>query len=353
MNTPNTAPVSGETRAQALSDLAEADAMLLPSETRREGEEANLSDPKLIDGGEEHLTPKEAWRILVEMDDRTSPEEYPDHALITYDELERFMQAAIPPADTNIGELIERLTLGSAAIGDDGEWVSIRRYVRDQAAQALSSLQAERDNALAANRGLVRLCEVVEARAEAAEAERDTLRSLIEHDASGFNAQIAALQAERDEAIEALVDEQETVKHWRDAAYTLQAKLKVSKDRAEAAEAKVATLESERDDTTKNELKLFRRVQELEEQNARLEKDAAGRRSWLWKAKQERGYSDNVSFDTVWAETCAKADALEASQAEVASLREGIERAVTFIGYGAVQSAADTLEAALSTKEGE
>lgn len=36
---------------------------------------------------EEKLTVKEAWTILCETPDITSPEEYPDHALITIEQL--------------------------------------------------------------------------------------------------------------------------------------------------------------------------------------------------------------------------------------------------------------------------
>lgn len=38
------------------------------------------------------LTPEEAWTILCETPDITSPEEYPDHALITLDQLRGFME---------------------------------------------------------------------------------------------------------------------------------------------------------------------------------------------------------------------------------------------------------------------
>jgi chromosome segregation ATPase len=50
-------------------------------------------------------------------------------------------------------------------------------------------------------------------------------------------------------------------------------------------------------------------------------KDSQARRdSWLYKAKLERGYTDHVSFDTVWAETCKKAD--ERNEARNAALEE-------------------------------
>lgn len=41
---------------------------------------------------EETLTPEEAWTILCETPDITSPEEYPDHALITFEQLRSYME---------------------------------------------------------------------------------------------------------------------------------------------------------------------------------------------------------------------------------------------------------------------
>lgn len=38
------------------------------------------------------LTPEAAWQDLVDKDDRTSPEEYPDMALITFEELRDYME---------------------------------------------------------------------------------------------------------------------------------------------------------------------------------------------------------------------------------------------------------------------
>lgn len=67
----------------------------LPLPVQKEGMVENLI---------ERLTPYEAWHILVNMDDRTSPEEYPDHALITLDELKRFMEAAQAQALTTLTE---------------------------------------------------------------------------------------------------------------------------------------------------------------------------------------------------------------------------------------------------------
>ena len=43
---------------------------------------------------EEKLTPDEAWTILCETPDITSPEDYPDHALITFEQLRSYMHRA-------------------------------------------------------------------------------------------------------------------------------------------------------------------------------------------------------------------------------------------------------------------
>lgn len=39
------------------------------------------------------MTPEEAWHDLIEKDDRNSPEEYPDMALISFEELQAYMLA--------------------------------------------------------------------------------------------------------------------------------------------------------------------------------------------------------------------------------------------------------------------
>ncbi|TQN55356.1 DUF551 domain-containing protein [Agrobacterium tumefaciens] len=43
---------------------------------------------------EDKLTPEQAWTILCETPDITSPEEYPDHALITFEQLKSYMERA-------------------------------------------------------------------------------------------------------------------------------------------------------------------------------------------------------------------------------------------------------------------
>jgi hypothetical protein len=45
------------------------------------------------------------------------------------------------------------------------------------------------------------------------------------------------------------------------------------------------------------------------------EKDTSSKRGfWLYRAKEDRGYDQNVSFDVVWADTCALADRTEAAE---------------------------------------
>jgi hypothetical protein len=55
-------------------------------------------DPTTGWEGEEKLTVEEAWMILCETPDITSPEEYPDHALITMEQLGSFMARAAAPS---------------------------------------------------------------------------------------------------------------------------------------------------------------------------------------------------------------------------------------------------------------
>lgn len=40
------------------------------------------------------LTPEQAWQDLIEMDDRTSPADEPDMALITFEELAAYMRGS-------------------------------------------------------------------------------------------------------------------------------------------------------------------------------------------------------------------------------------------------------------------
>ncbi len=47
------------------------------------------------------------WQTLCEFDDRTSPEEYPDHALITKEELERFMEKSLEFCRNKLTDILE------------------------------------------------------------------------------------------------------------------------------------------------------------------------------------------------------------------------------------------------------
>ncbi|MCW7556448.1 hypothetical protein NX722_28615 [Endozoicomonas gorgoniicola] len=46
-----------------------------------------------------------------------------------------------------------------------------------------------------------------------------------------------------------------------------------------------------------------RRAGAAEREKVRLKESAQARRDWLRRAKEEAGYHDSVSFDTVWDET--------------------------------------------------
>lgn len=82
------------------------DALDLVKEAR-----ASLSDQ--AQDAEEQLTPEEAWTILCETPDITSPEEYPDHALITMEQLTSFMDRAAPTtqAEPSSSELLTLVKL--------------------------------------------------------------------------------------------------------------------------------------------------------------------------------------------------------------------------------------------------
>ncbi len=79
-----------------------------------------------------------------------------------------------------------------------------------------------------------------------------------------------------------------------------------------------AQLDEARKDRDRVQAIAFRLADQVET----LEDKARKRRSWLDKAKEQRGYHVNVSFDTVWAETCAKADRAETAEAELSRVKE-------------------------------
>lgn len=90
------------------------------SETATPSADADLKADEWATG--DMLTPEEAWTILCETPDITSPEEYPDHALITIDQLRGFMGRATPPADLQAEN--ERLRAGIARLSDEEELCS-------------------------------------------------------------------------------------------------------------------------------------------------------------------------------------------------------------------------------------
>lgn len=91
----------------------------------------------------------------------------------------------------------------------------------------------------------------------------------------------------------------------------------------EGLTAENARLKAERDEAD-------RRAGAAEREMADLTEEARKRRWWLDDAKRARGYNTNTSFDTVWAETCAKADeadrltaGLTAATQRLADIRDG------------------------------
>jgi hypothetical protein len=71
------------------------------------------------------------------------------------------------------------------------------------------------------------------------------------------------------------------------------------------ANGKIGQLQAERDEADRAAGAALRKIVSLED-------DAAKRRSWLHSAKQSEGYSDNTSFDDVWANLRAERDRLKA-----------------------------------------
>lgn len=90
----------------------------------------------------------------------------------------------------------------------------------------------------------------------------------------------------------------------------------------EAAD-RIAALLSERDEAD-------RRAGAAERRNASeladLKDCVQGQTEWLREAKAERGYSDEVSFDRVWAEVCAKADEADELRTQLQAARDAKAR---------------------------
>lgn len=85
-----------------------------------------------------------------------------------------------------------------------------------------------------------------------------------------------------------------------------------------------------------------RRAGAAEREAERDREDARARSAWLHQAKGQAGYSTNVSFDKVWAETLEKAARADTATSELARLRaegEAKDRALLlllpFVDYAA------------------
>ncbi len=86
------------------------------------------------------------------------------------------------------------------------------------------------------------------------------------------------------------------------------------------ARGRIATLTAERDEAD-------RRAGAAEREMASLKEEARKRRWWLDSAKEARGYGMYVTFDRVWAETCAKADEAAGLRQQNEALQEALHRA--------------------------
>lgn len=83
------------------------------------------------------LTPERAWDIHINRDDRNSPEEYPDMALITFDELADFMRRARPAHPSPDGALREAVCKAAQRLVTHLEKPP---YYRDRAGLRLSDV---------------------------------------------------------------------------------------------------------------------------------------------------------------------------------------------------------------------
>ncbi len=88
---------------------------------------------------------------------------------------------------------------------------------------------------------------------------------------------------------------------------------------AASAQARIAALEAERDDADRRAGAAERL---LEGKTDRIIK----RERWLRDAKEARGYHQNISFDRVWADTCAAADRAQAAEARADRLATLVKR---------------------------
>lgn len=105
----------------------------------RKADEAAPPPQTASAGDGETLSPDEAWQQLLEVDDRTSPAEYPDHCLITRDELGYFMSCAKPSHPASLeAALTQALEAELADGGVDQPYSVIAERVAAHAADNLA-----------------------------------------------------------------------------------------------------------------------------------------------------------------------------------------------------------------------
>jgi len=93
---------------------------------------------------------------------------------------------------------------------------------------------------------------------------------------------------------------------------------------AASAQARMAELETERDDAD-------RRAGAAERLLEGKTDSIIKRERWLRDAKEARGYHQNISFDRVWADTCAAADRAQAAEDRADRLADGITAAMLIL----------------------
>lgn len=92
----------------------EARNIIRATKTTLENLAARPEPPSNPSGGEA-LTPEAAWRDLVEKDDRTSPADYPEMCLITFDELADYMASAVSTLPTPDVEALRAALIHASA----------------------------------------------------------------------------------------------------------------------------------------------------------------------------------------------------------------------------------------------
>lgn len=94
-----------------------------------------------------------------------------------------------------------------------------------------------------------------------------------------------------------------------------------------------------------------RRAGCAERKNARLEDEARKTRLWLLDAKTAEGYSDNTSFDVVWANMRAERDTLKRALEGIAEYCSGDD--ATLGAIARLASIRNTADRALRANDGQ